>query len=327
MLASDEHDSGEFDFLAAETIADEGQPPPRNNPATSILDSPTVSEPLVDPASSTWPDPYVGRSVGLYRIVRPLAAGGMGSVYVARHTTYGVERALKILTDWDPANVVRFQREAKALLDIEHPNIVSVVDFGTTNDGINFLVMELIGGSTLQDVLTDYGALPEVLAAELIRQLVSALSEVHNRGFLHRDLKPANIIALETPIGVQLKLLDFGLAGREGGRSLTKAGYVVGTPGFIAPEVIRQAGASPKADLYGVGVMLYMMLEGHPPFDASLTELLLLHAETEPPVPRSTGPLASLAMMLLEKNPAIRPDARQALEMIHDIQASYVTGR
>jgi len=322
-LGRDDPPTGEFDFLAAETIADIAAPPvPPPSAEENFLEADTDDSHASRPRPGAG-DPYIGRSLGLYRLIQPIAAGGMGCVYLARHTTYGVERAVKVLTEWDPSNHVRFQREAKALLSIDHPNIVKVVDFGTTKDGISFLVMELIPGSTLQDILEDYGAFPEVLAIEMIRQLISALGEVHRRGFMHRDLKPANIIAVETDVGVELKLLDFGLAGMEGGRSLTKAGHVVGTPGFIAPEVITQAGTGPKADLYAAGVILYIMLEGRAPFDAGLTQLLVMHAESPPPRPTKGGPVASLAMMLLEKTPALRPDAEQALELIADIQAGF----
>lgn len=309
-MSGDDHQ--EFDFLAAETIADiPVRPPPRSG--NKIDDPPTITE---QPA-----DPFLGRTLGLYRVMRKIGSGAMGVVYVAEHTTYGDERALKVLTETAPASVQRFQREARALLEVRHPNVVQVVDFGTTKDGINFLVMELVRGERFNELLFRCGPLPEQAVLPLTMQIVFALAVVHRAGFIHRDLKPGNIIAVHRPEGVQLKLLDFGLAALVDStadtRKLTRAGYTVGTPGFMAPESITGGGVSPKSDLYAVGAILYEMLTGRPPFDGESVELLKAHAREPVPPIGLEGALADLAMALLRKDPDQRPDTGRVVAMLH----------
>ena len=263
--------------------------------------------------SIRFDDPYLGRMLGLYRIIKPLGAGGMGAVYLATHSTKHDEFALKIMHEGnDPKLLKRFQREARALVEVAHPNIVKVVDFGTTPDGVSFLVMEAVRGETFANYLAREAPLKLDRVANFSRQIASALGEAHRAGFIHRDLKPDNILVLQMAQGTVLKLLDFGLAAvREDKRNdnldLTEEGFVVGTPGYMAPEVIDGIGASERADLYALGAIMYEMLSGKPPFLGGVTELLHQHAYAQPPPLAVGGPLAALSLQMLAKNPDERP--------------------
>ena len=268
------------------------------------------------PSDIRWTDPRVGRTLGLYRVLKPLADGGMGQVYLATHSTYGDLYALKVLDHAKAgANALeRFQREARALVELEHPNIVRVVDFGTTNDGTSFLVMELAEGEPLADALSRLGALHHGLARQFALQIGSAVAAAHAAGFIHRALKPENVIVLHTPDGPLLKLLDFGLAGTTGGdMGITDRHSIVGTPGYMAPEVIGKKGAEPASDVYSLGAILYEMIAGEAPFAGDVTELLVGHLHSEPPPAPEGNPLSDLTMRMLTKAPEGRPTLESVL--------------
>ncbi len=254
---------------------------------------------------------------GRYRIVAQLGEGGMGAVYRATQEPLGREVALKVMSaalSQDAGAIERFQREAKASSSLAHPNIVTVFDFGD-DQGSLFIAMELIPGRGL-DGLLEQGPMPWRRAASILRGICAALYEAHEKGIVHRDLKPANVIITSTATQSDVpKVVDFGIAKlRDSGpKNLTMTGAVVGTPGYVAPELFHGIEPSPAADLYALGVLAFDLLCGGPPFKGNTAaELLKQHLFDPPPAPSSVMaglPLAfdALVLSLLEKDPARRP--------------------
>jgi serine/threonine-protein kinase len=209
-----------------------------------------------------------------YVIVRHIKTGGMGAVYEVEHTGLGKKLAAKLLLpdlSRRPELLERFRREARAASATGHENIVEVTDLGATKGGVPFLVMELLQGRTLGAELKN-GRLPPERAVHITRQMLSALKAAHNRGIVHRDLKPENIFLIQRASDPDfVKVLDFGIAKlltEEVGEELTRAGQVVGTPTYMAPEQARGAEIDARADLYAVGAILYRMVTGNRPFTA-----------------------------------------------------------
>jgi eukaryotic-like serine/threonine-protein kinase len=212
-----------------------------------------------------------GTRLGPYEIVGPLGAGGMGEVYRARDSRLGREVAVKILPEdaaADPEHLNRFEREARAIAALSHPNILSIFDVGLGR--IPFLVTELLDGQTLREIL-DRGPLTTRRTLELAIQLLSGLAAAHERGIIHRDLKPANVFV--TSDG-HVKILDFGLAKRavtvDDGDSITRPqtlnGTVLGTLAYMAPEQLRGLTADVRSDLFACGAILFEMLTGRRAF-------------------------------------------------------------
>jgi len=239
--------------------------------------------------------------------------GGMGTVYKAYDSRLMRPVALKIMhpdLGMQPGFIERFIREARVAAMLEHPNIVTVYDIEQVGDSIQ-MVMSWIDGEDLQQLLEREGALPPERAAHFLTQMAAALDHAHlrPRPVLHRDIKPSNIM-----IGPheRVVLTDFGIARIMGDVALTQAGQVVGTPAFMAPEVVQGHEADHRADVYALGVVLYQMLTGHTPFRAE-TPLALLHAQvhTPPTPPRSFAAWLSPAVdAVLMRALAKDPDAR-----------------
>jgi serine/threonine-protein kinase len=254
---------------------------------------------------------------GKYEIIRVLGKGGMGVVYQARQPAMDRMVALKLIrpeavTSADA--VARFHREMLATARVEHPNTVRLYDFGEAA-GQLYLAMEFLAGSTLRDVLERDGRLPAERIVRIGRQVGQALGAVHRHGLVHRDLKPDNVMLVEG-YGESdfVKVLDFGIArSLERNAQLTATGQLVGTPAYMAPEQAMGDPIDHRADLYALGVMLFRMASGQPPFAAPTTARMLLAHATEIPAPLlalapDTPPaLAALIMQLLEKAPAARP--------------------
>jgi len=257
-----------------------------------------------------------------------IAGRGMGGV-VYKAWQRGMERdvAVKILHRQlvrDRSMVRRFNREAKAVARLSHPNIVNVFTTGVTDYDAPFLVMEYVDGERLDDVIAD-GALPPERAVGIARQMVSALADTHAEGIIHRDLKPANVFLVQhrrTPDFV--KLLDFGIAKlvntalTNGESRLTREGAVCGTPHYIAPEQASGHRVDHRADLYSVGVMLYQMVCGRLPFLGSGMAVLLAHVNKEIPRPSSFGAevpnqLEAIIMRCLAKDAGERYQSAEAL--------------
>ncbi len=266
-------------------------------------------------------DPLLGRTIDRYRVDAAIGSGGMARVYRAHHKYLEQDFALKILhgeiaSDKDLAR--RFQREAKALSRIKHVNVVNVVDFGTTKEGLLFMVMEFLDGPTLSQVLKDEGPLRARRAADILRQVCLGLDAAHGRGYVHRDLKPGNISLVHEDGLETAKLLDFGLVSiaDPSGETvkLTQQGMFFGTPIYMSPEQLRGEQADARSDLYALGIVLYQMLTGTPPFLGDVKELAQQHLNALParPVLAYSG-LTDLALCMLEKDPAKRPASAKAV--------------
>src|SRR5688572_26829768 len=208
---------------------------------------------------------------GKYRILRALAAGGMGALWLAEHVeleTIVVVKRLLELRDSD-ADVARFRREAKAAAALRSRHIVRVHDFGTDEAG-PYLVMELLRGQDLSSLLEQKGALPVEQAVEIFRQAAKAMRVAHAAGVVHRDIKPSNLFLADEEGEVVIKVLDFGIAKRfevrEGSAAITASGMLLGSPGYMAPEQVRGQAVDTRADIWALGVVLYEMLTNAPPF-------------------------------------------------------------
>jgi eukaryotic-like serine/threonine-protein kinase len=258
-------------------------------------------------------DPFLGRLIaGRFRLEAHLGRGAMGSVYQARHVLIDRPVAIKLLCLECGSNEqyrAWFLREARAVNRVNHPNIADIFDFGETDDGMSYLVMELLTGDRLADLLAG-GPLAVPLALDVVEQAAAALARAHDLGVIHRDIKPEHVF-LEERGGRRgfVKLIDFGLAAihREG--RLAAQGQVLGTPAYLSPEQARGEDAVPQSDLYSLGVVLFEMLTGRLPFEAAnAAELLVCHRQLRPPDPRSYRPeldeeLSGLILKLLAKSP------------------------
>jgi serine/threonine-protein kinase len=222
-------------------------------------------------------DPWVGRVLdGRYRIIERLAEGGMGAVYVAEHIGLNKEVALKLLLDEQLDNSDhgrRFVREAMVTSRIDHPNVISAIDFGTFDDGTAFLAMQLVRGPTLGAAIAKSGGMPWLRAADIGAQIADALWAAQAQGIVHRDLKPDNVILQRMPDGTDLvKLLDFGIAkfardsmvppAMRTTQAVTRVGVVIGTPGYMSPEQTVGKRADHRSDLYALGALLWECVIG-----------------------------------------------------------------
>jgi serine/threonine-protein kinase len=233
---------------------------------------------------------------GRYRIDAELGSGGVGSVYRATHLKLNRAVAIKVLRPEYGASVElvqRFQREAQALAALSHPNVVTVTDYGVVAD-TPYLVMELLEGETLSERLKR-GALDPADAQEVMRQLLAALAFVHDSGLVHRDVKPGNVFLQRVPgEKIHVRLLDFGLAKflapSAGGRPITRAGQIFGTPSYMAPEQVAGQDADARADVYAAGIIFFEMLTGRTPFKGKTSEVMRLHLMEELPKLESVNP-------------------------------------
>ncbi|MCB9610925.1 MAG: serine/threonine protein kinase [Sandaracinus sp.] len=258
-------------------------------------------------------DPLIGRVLDQrYRIETVLGAGGVGVVYRAEHTGLRRPVALKVLRhgfEENPHLRRRFEREARVLSQLSHPNVVALTDYGIA-DGLPFLVMELLEGRTLEDLLEEEGPPAPRVALDIVRAVVRGLAFAHDRGVLHRDLKPGNVFLQSLPDDPHhVKLLDFGLAkllvdeettsGEE--PTLTKAGTIVGTPAYMSPEQASGGRVDPRSDVYSAGLMLFELLSGRVPFDEPRrADLLRAHLVEPVPDPEGLRPGLTLAPPLRE---------------------------
>jgi tetratricopeptide (TPR) repeat protein len=264
-------------------------------------------------------DPYIGVLLeDRYRIQELLGSGAMGRVYKGEQTTLHKPFAIKILSPQltnDPDSQVRFANEAHNCASLNHPNVVSVVDYGRSPEGITYLVMEYIEGRSLEQIIYDEFPLPRERIADLILQILAALSEAHGLGILHRDLKPENILVQELRThGELLKVLDFGIAklmddapNAQARPGLTSQGVVCGTPEYMSPEQACGLKLDQRSDLYAVGVILYQMMTGRPPFESEVAvEILHRHIHEEPTPPsqvlgQDPDPLEAVCLRALAK--------------------------
>jgi len=260
-------------------------------------------------------EPGSGQLVaGRYRLLGQLGRGAMGIVWHGRDELLDRHVAVKqiilppIPSDAEArASYQRTLREARTAARLSHPGAVTVFDV-VEEDGMPWIVMELIRARPLDQVIAEDGPLPPAQAAQLGLSLLDALSTAHAAGVLHRDVKPSNVLI--SPEGKAV-LTDFGIATVQGDPGLTQSGMVFGTPGFSPPERVRGAEATPASDLWSLGATLYAAVEGRGPFDRAGGSAAIVASIATEPAPRapSAGPLASVIEMLLRANPAERPDA------------------
>ncbi len=238
-----------------------------------------------------------GRSLGgRYRIQDKIDAGGMGTVYVALDDLLGRPVALKPMREElvaEPQFVERFRREARSAAMLSHPNIAAIYDYGEGAEG-QYIVMELLEGRDLARVLQEDGRLEMQLAVTVTHQILSALEHAHSKGVIHRDVKPANVVVTE---GARVKVTDFGIAHAVGATRLTATGALLGSAHYVAPERVKGEPATAASDIYSLGIVLYEMLVGRPPFAGrSMFEVLQSPAKRAVPVPSQV--LSSLSPAL-----------------------------
>jgi serine/threonine-protein kinase len=272
-------------------------------------------------------DPLVGQTLdGKYSLVERLGKGGMGTVYRATHLLIDRPVAIKVLNPHfveDEEAQERFRREARAAGRLQHQNVAAVTDFGRTEDGLVYIVMELLEGRSLRDVLSREAPLDAARAVSLMLQISAAVAAAHEARVIHRDLKPGNIFVVQRkhapPV---IKVLDFGIAklaadaiedDEDDQLTLTKVGVMIGTPRYMSPEQCDGGKLTPASDVYSLGIILYEMLTGTTPFSGSTPLAIAMKHSTE--VPRSPrefvssipAPLEEIVLHALEKMPGNRP--------------------
>src|SRR5215203_4909353 len=247
-----------------------------------------------------------------YDVVRPLGSGGMGEVYLARDRVLGRDVALKVLRKQyagDDEFAERFKREAMSAASLSHPNIVQVYDRGKTEEGASYIAMEYVPGGTLKERICREGPLEAADAAGLGAQVAEALGAAHDRGMVHRDIKPQNVL-LAARGGA--KVADFGIARAGSSATISRTGSVMGTAGYMSPEQALGKPATPKSDLYSLGVVLYEALTGVLPYTADnpiAVSMKHVNEPLRPPVqlnPRIPKGMNALVTKLLEKDPEDR---------------------
>ena len=263
----------------------------------------------------------VGQLIGeRYQVERRLGQGGMGEVYLARHVLMGRQCALKVMNQalsQDPDAVSRFNREATNASRISHPNVCAVYDFGLTPDGLVYLAMEFVEGRALSQLLEDSGPVPVRRAAELVTQCAHGLQVAHDLGIVHRDLKPDNIMVTPGKDREIVKLVDFGIAKAAetgSGQRVTRTGFVVGTPEYMAPEQLAGDPLDGRSDQYGLALVFYRAITGVLPFEGSSVQETLVKRLTEPPRPlavaRPDVPFPAGLQGVMDRALARDPEAR-----------------
>jgi len=270
-----------------------------------------------------------------YEILKKIGEGGFGAVYIAHQKLVDrkvVIKALRRELTANPDMVQRFLVEARAASKVMHPNVVTIHDFGYTDEDMGYLVMEFIEGRELDDVLKQETKLEWPRALKITRSIAEALAEAHSHDIVHRDMKPQNVMLTRAGQDTDyVKVLDFGIAKlRESEKPrLTKTGMVMGTPSFMAPEQLEGKDVGPAADTYALGCMLSFMLTGQLPFEApTMTALVVKHLMEEPPVPSQRVPDAAIPAAVdalvtecMAKAPEQRPTMLALIERIDRLMA------
>jgi eukaryotic-like serine/threonine-protein kinase len=276
---------------------------------------------------------FEAKQLGQYKLKRLLGAGGMGEVHLAEHQLMKRPVAIKLIKPGkaaDPVSLARFEREVRATAQLSHWNTIEIFDYGHTDDGTFYYVMEYLPGKSLADLVAHHGPLAPSRVVWLLEQTCEALAEAHSLGLIHRDIKPGNIFAAERG-GVfdVAKLLDFGLAKAAAGNgdmNLTQEGSITGSPLFMAPEQATGDGApDARSDIYALGAVGYYLLTGHAPFEAdNPVKVLLAHAQqtVKPPSQLQPGIPADVERIILrclEKNPNDRfPDVTSLADALRE---------
>ncbi len=294
-------------------------------------------------------EPTIGRTVlpegsliqNRYRIIKKLAAGGMGEVYQAEHVELHKQFAVKVMLpalSADPEFVNRFKREAISASRIGQQNIIDISDFGQTDDGRFYFVMEFLDGMTIASLLHRQGALPVQRMVNIGLQTARALAAAHAQGIVHRDMKPENVMVLQRPGQPDfVKVLDFGVAKvstgpGQGGQ--TQLGMVVGTPQYMSPEQAMGVVVDTRTDTYALGLIFYEMLSGAPTFSGDTASILMVKQVTEPAPPFSQelagsvpAALHDLIFTMLEKDPNARPPSLdKVVQTLETLEAHLKVG-
>jgi DNA-binding NtrC family response regulator len=269
-----------------------------------------------------------GVPLGVYRLMEKLGEGGMGEVWRGRHQLLARPCAVKVirpdrLGDSNrEQTIARFRLEAKAIARLSSPNTVRLFDFGVTDTGSFYFVMELLEGQDLASLVQHFGPVPAERALVVLRQACRSLGEAHAAGLLHRDIKPHNIYLCRLGLDYDVvKVLDFGLVKslREGNADLTVDGILTGTPAYMPPERVQGGDADERSDIYALGCVAYWMLTGHTVFSGDPMAMMLHHVRTAPQPPSKSAPgpvpehLEQIVLACLEKAPERRPPSAMDL--------------
>jgi serine/threonine protein kinase len=273
-------------------------------------------------------DPLLGRTIaGRYFVEDKIGGGGMGVVYRASHQVIGRDVAIKFLHERymrDATSRKRFLGEARAANQINHENIIDITDFGETEDGLVYLVMEYLQGRSLDQEIAGR-PMDAARALRIAIQIAAGLARAHELDVIHRDVKPGNVFLVRKRSDADVvKLLDFGIARFERDARITDRGTLLGTPEYIAPEQIRNGEVSPQTDLYALGCLLFEMLVGQPPFRGNMTEVLVKQMRDPAPTPSTLVPgmapeLDLLVLKMLHKEP--RQRHRDAFHLVEELRA------
>jgi serine/threonine-protein kinase len=274
---------------------------------------------------------FKARQFGQYRLMERLGAGGMGEVYKAEHVLLKRPCAIKLIkatSETDAAAIARFEKEVKATARLTHWNTIEIYDYGRTDDGTFYYVMELLPGMSLEDLVEKHGPLPPERVVYLLRQICGALQEAHSVGLIHRDIKPANIfVSQRGGVFDVAKLLDFGLVkeGKEKAAVGAKYGSFSGTPLYMSPEQASSYDeVDGRADIYSLGAVAYYLLTGQTPFSSkNVLELLAAHRSLQVAPPSRLNPaipadIEQVILKCMSKSPRDRftdaDDLRKALD-------------
>ena len=297
----------------------------QQEPAAEFLETPAMEILFADTPSQTQPptdcvSDLVGRTFTHYRIVQKLGSGGMGEVYAAEDIRLGRRVAIKLLLEsfrHDRVALERLRREARAASSLNHPNICTIFDIGE-DDGVPFVVMELLEGSSLAALLRA-GPISISEAVTVCLGVLGALDALHSRGLVHRDIKPSNVFL--TPHGA--KLLDFGLAksvavsggaARAATGDITQSGLVIGTPQYMSPEQLQGAALDARSDIFSLGAVLFEMLSGHPAFSGrTIPELFHRIVFEQPTALAAPAPVRAIVSRALAKGTADRFQSAAAM--------------
>ena len=281
--------------------------------------------------SQDGPDPLIGANIGgKYRIVKLLGEGGMGCVYLGEQQMGSAVRKVAVKTlhkhlSMDPQIRARFSRECGTVSELEHPNTIQVYDFGTTDDGLLYIVMEFVQGRSLADILEKDGPMPADRVLNILTQVCGSLEEAHHRGIVHRDLKPDNVVLCEKAGKKDwVEVLDFGIAKRSSEsdpneQKLTQQGMVLGTPPYMSPEQFTGQPINATSDIYSLGVMTYEMLTGKLPFNGNTAWEWASQHMTAQPQPFEVQPNGNLLP------PAMRAAVMRSLEKAPEARFANVT--
>src|SRR5262245_52053486 len=274
------------------------------------------------PASKGPPDPLIGRTIARCKIESKIGEGKTSRVYKAMHTALDTAVAVKVLQPEvlkHPELVVKFEQEARALARLDHPNVVKIYDVAAEEGDVHAIVMELLDGEEVLELLDREGRVDPLDAMRIVRQAASGLAAAHAKGLIHRDVKPQNLVLLADGT---VKVVDFGLAAQTGGELAAER---IGTPHYMSPEVCDARPAEPGSDVYSLGITLYHLLVGAPPYAGkSIKEILKAHIEgatlhPERKLPGLPKGVCDLVRSMTKRDPLTRPEMAQVVATLDQV--------